>query len=56
MIALSESYLQNLEKYSIELALTFGIAHKTFRRYVEDSHTRSGSRNNANEFLNVVNM
>ena len=33
MVVLSESYLQNLEK-----ALTFGIAPKTFRRYVDDSH------------------
>ena len=56
MIALSESYLQNLEKHSIELSLTFGIAHKTFRRYVEDSHARFGSRNNANEFFNIVNI
>ena len=51
MVVLSESYLQNLEKNTIELAL---IAPKTFRRYVDDSHARFGSRNNANEFLNVL--
>ena len=39
----------------IELALTFGIAPKTFRRYVDDSHARFESRNNATEFLNVLN-
>ena len=55
MVILSESYLQNLEKNAIELALTFDIAPKTFRRYVDDTHARFGSRNNATEFLNVLN-
>ena len=55
MVVLSESYLQYLEKYAIELALTFDIAPKTFRRYVDDSHARFGSRNNATKFLNVFN-
>ena len=31
------------------------IAPKTFRRYVDDSHARFGSRNNATEFLNGPN-
>ena len=48
----AELYLQN---HAIELALTFGIAPKTFRRYVDDSHARFESRNNATEFLNVLN-
>ena len=55
MVVLSEKYLQNLEKNAIELALTFDIAPKTFRRYVDNSHARFGSRNNATEFLNVLN-
>ena len=55
MVVLSESYLQNLEKNAIELALIFDIAPKTFRRYVDDSHARFGSKNNANEFLNILN-
>ena len=41
--------------YAIELALAFDIAPKTFHRYVDDSHVRFGSRNNATEFLNVLN-
>ena len=52
-VILSESYLQNLEKNAIELALTFDIAPKIFRQYVDNSHARFGSRNNATEFLNV---
>ena len=44
-----------MKKNAIELALTFDIAPKTFCRYVDDSHARFGSRNNAAEFLNVLN-
>ena len=39
-VVLSESYLQNLEKYAIEL---------------DDSHVRFGCRNNAIAFLKVLN-
>ena len=35
--------------------MTLDIAPKTFRRYVDDTHARFGSRNNAIEFLNVLN-
>ena len=35
MVVLLESYLQSLEKHATELALTFGIAPKTFRQYVD---------------------
>ena len=55
MVVLSESYLQNLEKNAIELALRVEIAPKPFHRYVDDSHARFGSRSNATEFLNVLN-
>lgn len=49
MIVLSENYWQNLEKHSIQSALTVVIAPETFRRYVD------GSRNNAKGFLKVLN-
>ena len=39
----------------IELTLTFDITPKTFHRYVDDSYARFGSKNNATEFLNVLN-
>ena len=51
MVVLSEIYLQNLEKDAIKLALIFGISSKTFCRYVDDSHARFGSRNNAILFI-----
>ena len=44
--------LQNLEKHSVDLALTFGVASKTFRRDVDHLHARFGSRNNATVFFN----
>ena len=40
VVVLSESYLQNLEKHAIELALTFGIAPETFCRYVDDPYAQ----------------
>ena len=35
-IGTPNNYMQNLGKDAIELALTFGIAHKTFRLYTPD--------------------
>ena len=35
--------------------MRFDTAPKTFRRYVDDSHARFGSRSNATQFLNVLN-
>ena len=55
MVTLSESYLHNLEKNAIELALTFDNAPKTLCRFVDDSLAWFGSRSNATEFLNVLN-
>ena len=55
MLVLSESYLHNIEKKAIEIALRFGIVPKTFRKYVDDSHARFRSRSNVTEFLNVLN-
>ena len=42
MIVLSDSYLQNLEKNAIELALMFDIGPKTFCWYGDDSHAQFG--------------
>ena len=55
MPVLSESYLQNLEKHAIEIALKFGITPKIFQRSVNNFHARFESRNNATEFLNIRN-
>ena len=55
MIVLSERYLQNPEKHTIELVLTFGIAPKTFRPFANNFHAQFGDKNNAAEFLNALN-
>ena len=55
MAILSKNYLQNLEKHAIELALTFGIASKTFWAYLDDFHAEFGDRNTAGEFFNCLN-
>lgn len=55
MVILSESYLQKLESKAILEALNFNIAPKTFRRYVDDSHARFHSKDNANTFLHILN-
>ena len=54
MVVLSESYLQNYEKNAIELALRYDIAPKIFRRYIDDSHARFGSRSNVTAFSNIL--
>ena len=43
--------MKSLENYSVKLVLKFGMAFKTFRRYVD----RSGSRNNATKLLKACN-
>ena len=55
MVLLSESYLQNRKKHATELALTFGLAPKTFFRYASDSHVWFRSRYDPTECLNVLN-
>ena len=40
MVALSESYFQNLEYRAIAKAQTLSLAPKTCRRYVDDTHLR----------------
>ena len=55
MVVLSDTFLQNIEKHAIELALMSGIAPKTFRWCVYHSLAWFRSRNNATEVLNVLN-
>ena len=50
MVVLSESYLQYLERKAIVEALTMQIQPKTFKQYVDDSHTRFTSKLHTNTF------
>ena len=50
MVALSESYVQNLEHKAIAEALTLNLAPKTYRRYV-----RFTSKKQSRQFQNILN-
>ena len=53
MVVLSESYLQHLERKTMAEALTIQIQPKTFKRYVDDSHTCFPSKHQANTFQEI---
>ena len=55
MAVLSESYVQNLEYKAIAEVLTLNLAPKTYRRYVDDTHARSTSKEQSREFQNILN-
>ena len=55
MIALSESYFQNLEHKVISEALTLNLAPKTYRQYVDDNHARFKSKEQFHKFQNILN-
>ena len=55
MVALSESYVQNLEHKAIAEALTLNLAPKTYRRYVDDTHARFKSKEQSREFQKILN-
>ena len=50
MIALSESYFQNLEHKAISEVLTLNLAPKTYRQYVDDNHARSNLKSSFANF------
>ena len=55
MVVLSETYLQHLEHKAIAEALTIHIQTKTFKRYVDSSHARFLSKQQANTFQEILN-
>jgi len=55
MVVIAESYLQFLEKKSIQDAIIFGCCPVTFRRYVDDSHSRFANKEQSTEFLKILN-
>ena len=55
MVVLPECYLQKIECKTIIETLTYKIAPKTFRRFVDYSQVRFQERSHANEFLEVLN-
>jgi hypothetical protein len=55
MVIMSEAYLQFIESNAIQQALNFNIAPITYKRYVDDSHARFSTFDNANSFLAILN-
>ena len=55
MVVVAEAYLQILEKNALREALHLRILPKTFRRYVDDSHARFNSFEEAERFLTILN-
>ena len=55
MVVLSEYYLQKIECKATMEVLNYKIAPKTFRCFVDDSHTRFEERSHADEFLEILN-
>ena len=55
MIVLCKSYVQNLDHKAIAEALTLNLSPRTYRRYVDDTHTRFTSKEQSREFRNILN-
>ena len=55
MIVLCKSYVQNLDHKYIAEALTLNLSPRTYRRYVDDTHTRFTSKEQSREFRNILN-
>jgi hypothetical protein len=55
MVVVSEAFLQYIEKYAIQQALQLQCNPISFLRYVDDSHSRFKSVQEANSFLKVLN-
>ena len=58
MVVMAEGFLQKIEKVAIEVALNRNpsVAPKTYKRYVDDSHSRFDSIENAENFKNILNQ
>ena len=55
MVVIAEGYLQFLEKKAIQTSLAFNVSPKSYRRYVDDSHTRFNCDEDSDKFLNILN-
>ena len=55
MVVVAEAFLQHHEANALRLAAENNIEVKSFFRYVDDSHVRLKSNQNALQFLNILN-
>eukprot|EP00794_Sanderia_malayensis_P013580 gene13582-14988_t len=55
MVVIAEAYLQHIELKAIKEALTAGVPPISFKRYVDDSHSRFKSKPESEQFLGILN-
>ena len=55
MAVFSGCYLDRLEEKSIALSFALDISPKTFKRYVDDSHTKFENKQKSLRFLEILN-
>ena len=55
MVALSESYIYNLDYKAIPEALTLNLASQTYRQDVGDTHVQFKSEKQSHKFQNILN-
>ena len=55
IVVVSEAFLQFIEKNAIQQSLTKLCCPISFHRYVDDSHSRFNSNDEANNFLEILN-
>ena len=55
MVVFSGCYLDRLEEKSIALSFALDISPKTFKRYVDDSHTKFENKQKSLRFLEILN-
>ena len=56
MVSMAESYLQFLEGKAINIAMREQIVVKSFKRYVDDSHSRFNELESAEKFQGILNQ
>ena len=55
MVVISEAFLQCLEDKAIQEDLTANLVPFTYKRYVDDSHSRFETIHQSHNFLNILN-
>lgn len=55
MVVLSECYFQGLDEKSITLCFVLDVSPKTYKNYVDDSHTKFENKQKPLRFLEILN-
>lgn len=55
MVVIAEGYLQFIEKRALQKALITNLAPKSYKRYVDDTHSRFRNQPMSEKFLDILN-